>query len=78
MTKNYANRGIPVDVGPTLSKTKVKTAADYVVPMGTTSENVAARYVISREMQDEYASRSHGSCMRCQREGKIQSGDRAN
>ncbi|KAF4335862.1 acetyl acyltransferase [Fusarium beomiforme] len=59
MSKNYASRGIPQDVGPSLRKTKVKAAADCLLPMGITSENVARRYGVDRKMQDEYALLSH-------------------
>ncbi|KAM0331290.1 hypothetical protein ACHAQA_002960 [Verticillium albo-atrum] len=59
MSKNYQTRGIPADVGPSLRGTTVKLAADCLMPMGFTSENVASRYHISREMQDEFALLSH-------------------
>jgi acetyl-CoA acyltransferase 1 len=59
MTKNYQTRGVPVDVGLTLRSTPVKSAADCLMPMGITSENVASRYKISRQMQDEFALLSH-------------------
>jgi acetyl-CoA acyltransferase 1 len=59
MSKNYQTRGIPADVGRTLRKTPIKSAADCLMPMGITSENVATRYRISRQMQDEFALLSH-------------------
>ncbi|RHZ53603.1 hypothetical protein CDV55_103239 [Aspergillus turcosus] len=59
MTKNYQTRGVPVDVGLTLRSTPVKSAADCLMPMGITSENIASRYKISRQMQDEFALLSH-------------------
>ncbi|KAF5563758.1 acetyl acyltransferase [Fusarium phyllophilum] len=59
MSKNYQSRGIPQDVGPTLRNTKVKAAADCLMPMGITSENVATRYGVDRKMQDDYALLSH-------------------
>lgn len=59
MSKNYQTRGIPADVGPSLRGTAVKSAADCLMPMGITSENVARRYNIPREMQDDYALLSH-------------------
>ncbi|VZI19791.1 unnamed protein product [Fusarium fujikuroi] len=59
MSKNYQSRGIPQDVGPALRNTKVKAAADCLMPMGITSENVARRYGVDRKMQDEYALLSH-------------------
>jgi len=36
-----------------------KTMADLYISMGLTAENVASRYKISRESQDEFAYRSH-------------------
>ncbi|KAG9503388.1 hypothetical protein J7337_006233 [Fusarium musae] len=59
MSKNYQSRGIPQDVGPTLRNTKDKAAADCLMPMGITSENVAKRYGVDRKMQDDYALLSH-------------------
>ncbi|KAF4447935.1 acetyl-CoA acyltransferase [Fusarium austroafricanum] len=59
MSKNYQTRGIPHDVGPSLRNTTVKSAADCLMPMGITSENVATRYGIGRSAQDEYALLSH-------------------
>ncbi|KAL6353569.1 hypothetical protein LRP88_14065 [Fusarium phalaenopsidis] len=59
MSKNYQTRGLPADVGPSLRGTAVKSAADCLMPMGITSENVASRYKISRQMQDDFALLSH-------------------
>lgn len=59
MSKNYQTRGVPADVGPSLRGTAVKSAADCLMPMGITSENVASRYKISRQMQDDFALLSH-------------------
>ncbi|KAF9770836.1 hypothetical protein IL306_011547 [Fusarium sp. DS 682] len=59
MSKNYQSRGIPQDVGPSLRNTNVKAAADCLMPMGITSENVAKRYSVDRKMQDEYALLSY-------------------
>lgn len=71
MTKNYQTRGVPADVGPSLRRTGVKNAADCLVSMGITSENVAARYGISREMQDKFALRSHQRAMEAQSAGRF-------
>ena len=73
MSKNYATRGIPTDVGPTLRSTQVKSAADCLMPMGITSENVAHRFGISRQVQDEYALMSHERANRAQIEGRFKS-----
>lgn len=73
MSKNYATRGIPVDVGPTLRGTLVKSAADCLMPMGITSENVARRYGITRKMQDDYALMSHTRANDAQTAGRFDS-----
>lgn len=69
MSKNYGSRGVPVDVGPTLKNTPIKHAADCLMPMGITSENVASRYGVSREDQDQYALMSHERANKAQAEG---------
>lgn len=73
MSKNYATRGIPVDVGPNLRRTKLKSAADCLMPMGITSENVARRYGITRQMQDDYALTSHTRASEAQASGRFDS-----
>ncbi|RFU27855.1 hypothetical protein B7463_g8483, partial [Scytalidium lignicola] len=72
MSKNYSSRGVPVDVGPSLKNTAIKHAADCLMPMGITSENVASRYGITREAQDEYALMSHERATRAQTAGLFQ------
>jgi hypothetical protein len=47
-------------------------AADCLVPMGMTSENVAEHYGITREQQDSFAARSHALAAQAQREGRFQ------
>jgi len=44
-------------------------AADCLIPMGITSENVAARFNISREKQDALALASHQKALKAQKEG---------
>lgn len=69
MTKNYQTRGVPIDVSPSLRTTGVKPAADCLMSMGNTSENVAARYKVSREVQDSFALRSHERAIEAQLKG---------
>ncbi|KAL5113776.1 hypothetical protein ACEQ8H_008350 [Pleosporales sp. CAS-2024a] len=71
MSRNYASRGVPTDVSPTLLGSTVKDARDCLMPMGITSENVAERYKVDRKSQDEYAVRSHGRASRAQKEGRF-------
>ncbi|KYK55817.1 putative acetyl-CoA C-acyltransferase precursor [Drechmeria coniospora] len=59
MTRNYGTKAIPVDVWPALRDSPIKDARDCIMPMGLTSENVAARYGISRADQDAFAAESH-------------------
>ena len=71
MSRNYASRGLPTDVSPTLLGSTVKDARDCLMPMGITSENVAERYKVDIKSQDEYAVRSHSRASRAQKEGRF-------
>lgn len=48
-----------------------KEAADCLVPMGITSENVAADFSISREVQDKFAASSFQKAAAAQKAGKF-------
>jgi acetyl-CoA acyltransferase 1 len=70
MTMDYfPHRGIPPRVAETLSESPVQEAKDVIVPMGITSENVAAKYGITREVQDEFAVESQRKAAEAQRRG---------
>lgn len=69
MTRNYGSRAIPVDVWPALKDSPNHHARDCIMPMGLTSENVAARYGVGRREQDEFAVESHRRAARAQAEG---------
>jgi acetyl-CoA acyltransferase 1 len=71
MSRNYATRGIPVDVSPTLKESEVKDARDCLLPMLQTSENVASRYGISRKEQDEFAAESQRRASEAQKSGRF-------
>jgi len=61
----------PDDGAPVLSK-KITThalAGQNLQPMGQTSENVAAQFGVTREMQDAFAARSFQRAERSQKEG---------
>ncbi|KAJ4255881.1 hypothetical protein NW757_004504 [Fusarium falciforme] len=73
MSKNYQTRGVPADVGPSLRGTAIKSAADCLMPMGITSENVASRYKISRQMQDDFALLSHSRANQARSAGHFDS-----
>ncbi|KAJ9100915.1 3-ketoacyl-CoA thiolase with broad chain length specificity [Naganishia adeliensis] len=46
-------------------------AADCLIPMGITSENVAEQYKISRQVQDEFAANSYAKALTAQKLGKF-------
>ena len=70
MTMDYfPHRGIPPRVASTLRKGPVQESMDVIVPMGITSENVAERYGITREMQDEFAVESQRKAAEAQKRG---------
>ncbi|KAL3297184.1 acetyl-CoA acetyltransferase [Colletotrichum asianum] len=71
MTRNYGSRAIPVDVWPELKDSPVKDARDCIMAMGTTSENVAERYGVSRADQDAFALRSHQNASRAASDGSF-------
>ncbi|KAM0278233.1 hypothetical protein ACHAO9_012243 [Fusarium lateritium] len=73
MTRNYGSRGLPTDVSPSLVASSVKQAKDCLVSMGITSENVATRYGISRDDQDDFAYLSHQRAQAAQAQGRFDS-----
>jgi acetyl-CoA acyltransferase 1 len=48
-------------------------AADCLIPMGITSENVAKQYQISRDVQDTFAANSFAKAAEAQKQGKFKS-----
>jgi len=48
---------------------KTQEAADCLIPMGITSENVAEAFKISRETQDEFALNSQAKAAKAQKSG---------
>lgn len=48
-----------------------KLAKDCLVPMGVTAENVAERYGVTREMQDQMGVQSHKKALAAQAAGKF-------
>ncbi|RDL29914.1 Thiolase [Venustampulla echinocandica] len=74
MSRNYkATRGVPQDVSPRLRDSPVQDARDCLMSMGITSENVAEKYGVSREAQDEFALESHRRAEEAQRKGYFES-----
>ncbi len=56
---------------PELNATVVEERPDIYFSMGTTAEEVAQRYNISREDQDMFALKSHQKVIKAQQEGKF-------
>lgn len=71
MTRNYATKGIPVDVSPGLKESLAKDARDCLMPMLQTSENVAQRYNVSRKEQDELSVESQRRASEAQKSGRF-------
>lgn len=60
---------------PNLSKQVHENAQakDCLLPMGVTSERVAAKYDVSREAQDEFAAKSQAKAAAAQEDGRLNS-----
>ncbi|PLB36670.1 3-ketoacyl-CoA thiolase [Aspergillus candidus] len=71
MTRNYGSRAIPTVLWPELKESPSHDSRDCIMPMGITSENVAARYGISRADQDVFAAESHKKATTAQAEGRF-------
>ncbi|KAJ7470435.1 acetyl-CoA acetyl transferase [Mycena latifolia] len=69
MTKGYGAAAMPPDYSEAVLATQ--EAADCLIPMGITSENVAADYSISREVQDAFAAHSFQKAAKAQKEGRF-------
>ncbi|SAM01899.1 hypothetical protein [Absidia glauca] len=67
MSKNYGQAA----GAPTSKKIvdQCQSAADCLIPMGLTSENVAADFKVSRAKQDEFAASSHTKAVEAQKNG---------
>jgi acetyl-CoA acetyltransferase len=63
MTQGYGARAMPSTSEVVLSN---QEAADCLIPMGITSENVAADYKISRDTQDDFAAKSFQKAAKAQ------------
>lgn len=71
MTMYYGPNAMPSDLSPAiLSK---EECASVLTPMGTTSENVAEQFGVTRLQQDQFALRSHTLAAKSQKEGLFKS-----
>lgn len=71
MTRNYGTRAIPVELWPEMKDSPVKEARECIMNMGITSENVAARYNVSRADQDAFAAESQRRAAAAQSAGRF-------
>jgi acetyl-CoA acyltransferase 1 len=69
MTRNYGSRAIPTALWAQLKESPVQDARDCIMAMGLTAENVAKRYGVSRQEQDEFSLRSHQKAALAQKSG---------
>ncbi|KAI8849816.1 Thiolase, N-terminal domain-containing protein [Chytridium lagenaria] len=67
MTLYYGPGAMPTDLSPEVMA--FGPAAEVMTPMGTTSENVAAEFGVTRAEQDAFALRSHNLAFKAQKEG---------
>lgn len=68
MTKGYG-AGAMGEINPRAGE--VESAADCLIPMGMTSENVAKEFGIGREKQDRFAAESYRRAVEAQKAGKF-------
>ncbi|WFC94696.1 acetyl-CoA C-acyltransferase [Malassezia brasiliensis] len=71
MTLNYGAGVMPTKVSDAVMENE--EAADCMLPMGITSENVAKKYNVTREKQDAFAAESFRRAHEAQKAGKFKS-----
>ena len=69
MTLNYGAGVMPVKMSDEVMSNE--QAADCMLPMGITSENVAKKYNVTREKQDVFGAESHKRAYDAQKAGKF-------
>ncbi|BGP05103.1 3-ketoacyl-CoA thiolase with broad chain length specificity [Rhodotorula toruloides] len=69
MTQGYGAGAMPEKMSDDILE--CEQAADCLLPMGITSENVATEYKVSREAQDEFAAESFRRAAAAQKAGKF-------
>jgi acetyl-CoA acyltransferase 1 len=67
MSRYYGPNAVPTDMSASILE--LERAQNVLIPMGTTSENVAKEFGITREEQDDFAFRSHSLAAKAQKEG---------
>lgn len=71
MTMGYGPSAQPSSISEEIQANQ--ESADCLIPMGITSENVAAEFKISRDEQDTFAADSFGKAAKAQKAGKFKS-----
>ena len=69
MTMGYGAGAMPENISETVSS--MPDAADCLLPMGITSENVAKEFGVTREVQDKFAARSFQLAEAASKAGKF-------
>jgi acetyl-CoA acyltransferase 1 len=69
MTRHYGPGAMPEGMSQTVME--MPLAADSLMPMGITSENVAAKFKVDRQKQDRFSVASHQKAAAAQRAGKF-------
>lgn len=69
MTQGYGAEAMPPNMSEKIMDNE--QAADCLLPMGITSENVAEKYGVSRKVQDEFAAKSFQKAAAAQKAGKF-------
>lgn len=72
MSQHYGPQALAVGVSPRLLSYS-KDSSDCLTPMGITSEEVAERYEICRETQDQFAYESCTKASKAQKDGLFES-----
>lgn len=71
MTQNYGAGVMPSKMSDAVMENEA--AADCLLPMGITSENVAKKYNVSRQKQDKFAAESFAKAVKAQKSGWFRS-----
>ncbi|CAE6421001.1 unnamed protein product [Rhizoctonia solani] len=69
MTQGYGAGVMPTSFSDAVMSNQ--ESADCLIPMGITSENVAAQFKITRQTQDAFAAKSFAKAAAAQKEGKF-------
>ncbi|CAO1631415.1 unnamed protein product [Parajaminaea phylloscopi] len=71
MTQNYGAGVMPSKMSDAVMENE--SAADCLLPMGITSENVAKKYNVNRQKQDKFAADSFAKAVKAQKSGWFKS-----